>query len=343
MLKYIRMLGLPAAALWAMAVAVAAGERAAEPGAATRAAARGLSVVERAAASYPTHRSCFSCHHQTLPMLAMVTARRHGIPVDEELLRAQARFTHESFRSRTDAMREGKGIGGTSMTVGYGLWALRLAAWEPDATTEAMVSFLLKIQDENGRWARYTSRPPLEDSDVTCTVLAAYGLQKYAADAQRDQAEAAIGRARAWLAHAPITSHEDRVARLGGLGLLGATPDEIVVARQSMLETQREDGGWSQLPTMESDAYATGQALVVLRQTGLSPDDAACRRGVEFLLRTQCDDGSWWVRTRSKPIQVFFDNGDPHGNDQFISIPATSWAVAALAGSVNDAKTEDAE
>jgi hypothetical protein len=29
----------------------------------------------------------------------------------------------------------------------------------------------------------------------------------------------------------------------------------------------------------------------------------------------------------------FFDNGDPHGKDQFISIAATCWAVAALAQS----------
>ena len=52
---------------------------------------------------------------------------------------------------------------------------------------------------------------------------------------------------------------------------------------------------------------------------------------MEFLLRTQCPDGSWHVKTRSKPIQTFFDNGDPHGPDQFISIPATAWATTALA------------
>jgi hypothetical protein len=42
-------------------------------------------------------------------------------------------------------------------------------------------------------------------------------------------------------------------------------------------------------------------------------------------------DGSWHVATRSKPVQVYFDNGDPHGKDQFISMMATSWSTAALA------------
>jgi N-acyl-D-amino-acid deacylase len=82
---------------------------------------------------------------------------------------------------------------------------------------------------------------------------------------------------------------------------------------------------------MPSDAYATGQALWVLFTVGRAPDEAECRRAIEFLLSTQQADGSWFVKSRSKPIQVLFDNGDPHGTDQFISTPATCWAVSALA------------
>jgi hypothetical protein len=61
---------------------------------------------------------------------------------------------------------------------------------------------------------------------------------------------------------------------------------------------------------------------------------------VAFLLKTQQPDGSWLVETRSKPIQKFFDNGDPHGKSQFISITATGWAVAALATTLTDAKLD---
>jgi hypothetical protein len=101
-------------------------------------------------------------------------------------------------------------------------------------------------------------------------------------------------------------------------------------------KSQREDGGWGQTPVMQSDAYATGQALLMLVQTnGYSKksihDSGFYRKGIDFLLRTQQEDGSWHVVTRSKPVQVYFDNGDPHGKDQFISMMATSWATAALA------------
>ena len=217
------------------------------------------------------------------------------------------------------------------MTVGYALWALDLAGWKPDETTEAMVTFLLKNQKDDGRWMRYTSRPPLEDSNVMCTVLAAYGMGKYASESQRAEVEKAIAKAKQWLAAAPIESQEDRAARLWGFSLLGAQPEQLQAARDAVFAAQHEDGGWSQLDNMASDAYSTGQALFVLRETGLAVSHAAYDRGVRFLLKTQCDDGSWLVETRSKPIQTFFDNGDPHGKHQFISIPATSWAVTALA------------
>jgi len=99
-----------------------------------------------------------------------------------------------------------------------------------------------------------------------------------------------------------------------------------------MLALQRSDGGWSQEPSLESDSYATGEALTALRESGMAAaDDPAVRRGVAFLLRTQLQDGSWYVKSRSVPIQVYFESGFPHGVDQWISAAGTAWAVRALA------------
>jgi hypothetical protein len=62
----------------------------------------------------------------------------------------------------------------------------------------------------------------------------------------------------------------------------------------------------------------------------VAADSAAYRKGVAYLLKTQQADGAWLVTTRSRPAQVFFDNGDPGGKSQFISFVATNWAVLAL-------------
>ncbi len=82
---------------------------------------------------------------------------------------------------------------------------------------------------------------------------------------------------------------------------------------------------------MESDAYATATVLYALRHAGaIDSGDAEWTRAVRFLLDQQLEDGSWFVKSRSKPFQTYFESGFPHGKDQFISTTATSWATVAL-------------
>jgi hypothetical protein len=84
------------------------------------------------------------------------------------------------------------------------------------------------------------------------------------------------------------------------------------------------------LPTIESNAFATGQTLVALQTAGMPVSDPVYRRGVQFLLDTQMEDGSWYVRTRALGFQPYFDNGFPYGVDQWISTAGTDWATMAL-------------
>ena len=111
---------------------------------------KGLAIVEKAATSYPKHRDCFACHHQTLPMLAIVTAAERGWKADLHVVEEQAEFTRTSFTSRLDALKAGKDIGGRSMTVGY-VPVLDLAGHEADELSAAMVTFLAEKSGEIGR------------------------------------------------------------------------------------------------------------------------------------------------------------------------------------------------
>jgi Prenyltransferase and squalene oxidase repeat len=94
---------------------------------------------------------------------------------------------------------------------------------------------------------------------------------------------------------------------------------------------QRSDGGWSQLPTLDSDAYATGEALYALNVAGkMSTSDPVYRKGTDYLLRTQAPDGSWHVKSRSIWLQPYFESGFPYGHDQWISAAGSAWAAMAL-------------
>lgn len=105
---------------------------------------------------------------------------------------------------------------------------------------------------------------------------------------------------------------------------------EIAAQAKRLVALQRDDGGWAQLALMRADAYATGQALYALQVSGLVPGNPVYQRGVAYLLRTQTEDGTWFVRTRAFGFQPYFETGFPHGVDQFISASATAWAVMAL-------------
>ena len=75
--------------------------------------------------------------------------------------------------------------------------------------------------------------------------------------------------------------------------------------------------------------------MTALAESGaVKPSDQVYQRGVRFLLDTQLEDGSWYVRSRAIPIQPYFDSEFPHGKDQFISAAATNWATMALARAV---------
>ena len=126
-------------------------------------------------------------------------------------------------------------------------------------------------------------------------------------------------------------NNEERSMQVLGLAWAKAPARDIRDSVQALLAEQRLDGGWAQLPTLETDAYATGQALVALQTAGLDVASPEYRRGVAFLLRTQFPDGSWLVRSRTFPVQPLKDSGFPHGKHQWISAAGTSWATTALA------------
>ena len=89
-------------------------------------------------------------------------------------------------------------------------------------------------------------------------------------------------------------------------------------------------------PDLTSDAYATATTLYTLHELGIAPSDAAYRRGVDYLLRTQLSDGSWHVASRAPKFQPYFQSGFPHDHDQWISASATAWATMALSYAASD-------
>jgi BNR repeat-like domain/Prenyltransferase and squalene oxidase repeat len=293
---------------------------------------KSLPLLLKGAEGHVANRHCFACHNQTLPVMALTAASARGFIGRPEDLKKQMEHTVNFLDDNRDGYRNGKGQGGQVETAGYALLTLELGRWKPDATTEAVVEYLLQYNSDQDHWRTTSHRPPSEASDFTASYLAIRALRHWGAVSQKDRIDKRMATVRDWFIKTPAQDTEDRVFRLWGLHVAGAENEHVQPAARELIASQRADGGWGQIETMESDAYATGSALAVLHETGkLSPADPVYRRGVDYLVKTQLDDGSWRVKTRSKPFQTYFETGFPHGKDQFISIAASGWATTALA------------
>lgn len=309
-----------------------------EPGnEAIRAAiSRALPLLEKGSAGSAAERTCFTCHNQALPAMALSAARRRGFAIDEENLQRQLDHTSAHLHRGLDNYLKGRGQGGRVITAGYALWALEAGQYEPDETTAAVAAYLLKYQKEADHWRHPGSRPPSSGSDFTTTYVALRGLAAFGTPEQEPQIESRVDKVRQWLLTAEPKDTEDRVFRLRGLAYAAVNEEVLQTATRGLLDAQREDGGWAQTAELESDAYATGTVLMALLDAGgLSATDPAVRRGLRFLLDKQLDDGSWHVVTRAKPFQTYYESGFPHEEDQFISISASSWATLALLRAVD--------
>jgi ankyrin repeat protein len=306
------------------------------PAASPRAAVeRALPGLQRSDVTFLKKAGCVSCHNNTLTAMAVARARTRGVAVDEQVARGQKQAIGRFVASWRNRLLQGIGIPGEHDTVSYILLGLSAEGYAADEATDAMVRFLRGRQAADGHWPIDGHRPPIESSDIEVTAASMRSIQLYAPPSERTACEAAVRRAAEWLAKVDPLSTEDRAFQLLGLGWSKAPKHTIEKAAHALIAEQRPDGGWAQLAGLASDAYATGQALTALVESGgITVADASYRRGAAYLLSTQRADGSWFTRSRAIAIQPFFESGFPYGRDQFISAAATNWATMALATAI---------
>jgi ankyrin repeat protein len=302
-----------------------------------------LPLIQRADANFIPRAACASCHNNSFAAIAVGAARNSGFQVDEKTAAQQMKANAFGLEKLSDNLHQGffvpvQDVFG-QFVVGYILVGLDAEHYKPDLNTDAAAMYLKSHQTPDGEWPYPVAdaRPPICSNYIGQTAVSMRALQLYAPKADRATYDRAIQLAASWMARAKSTNNEDRSYRLLGLAWYGKDNDSTQKAMRELLAKQRPDGGWSDLDSMESSAYATGRSLHALQTAGLPSSDPAYGRGVKYLLSTQQEDGSWYVRTRAMALQPFFDAGFPHGFDQWISAAGTSWATIALSQSVKAA------
>ena len=298
---------------------------------AAEAVRRSLPLLQRSDVQFLRTAGCVSCHSNSMTAITVARAREQGFGVDEAVASRQLTTVIDYIEEWRERNLQGQGIPGDHDTMSVVLLGLAAERHPTDAATDAMARFIWRQQRADGRWPLVAYRPPLESGDLEMTATTIHALQLFGPRHLRAETDAAVARGAAWLRSAQPASTDDRVYQLLGMRWTVTDAHVIAAAGRALAREQRADGGWAQLPTLASDAYATGEALVGLLDSGaIAPRDPAIRRGVRFLLQTQLADGSWFVQSRVIPLQPYFDAGFPHARNQFVSIAATNWATTAL-------------
>jgi len=202
--------------------------------------------------------------------------------------------------------------------------------------TQAAFARMWKLQKPDGSWQWIKCDwPPMEHDDYFGAVYAAVGVGMAPGDYARSPVvHDGLDRLRDYLKkHAAPDLHH----KTWHLWAASRIPDVMTDAEKQatikeLLSKQREDGGWS-LPSLgswkrrdgsdndpkaDSDGYATGLVLYVLKEAGLKKGDDAIQRGVHWLQTHQTESGRWFTRS--------LNNDKAH----YITNAGTAFAVMAL-------------
>src|SRR5438874_446026 len=95
---------------------------------------RALPLIQKGSAGHMAQRTCFACHHQGIPVLAMSTARAHGVAVPDDQIQKHLKFIADFLDKNRANYLKGKGQGGQVDTAGYALLTLEMGGWKADAT-----------------------------------------------------------------------------------------------------------------------------------------------------------------------------------------------------------------
>jgi ankyrin repeat protein len=307
--------------------------------------ARSIALLQQASTGFFKESGCVGCHHQNFTAMAVAAARKKGIRVDEEAAAEHLKVVKAQWTGAQEFLLQRLDPPGASDTLAYSLLGLAAVEYPADAITDSMVVNMAQEQQPDGSWGvGGVARSPLEEGNIARTALGIRTLRHYGPKGLQSEFDKRLAKARDFLLEAQAKTTDDWAMLLLGLKWAGASAEKTGVAAKGLLHLQREDGGWAGNPHLESDAYATGEALCALDESGtLKAVDARYQRGVAFLLRTQQADGSWHVKSRAVKFQPYFQSGFPYDHDQWISASGTAMAAMALANAVTTSEQRAAK
>ncbi len=289
---------------------------------------KALGVCQAAGAKFRKAGGCVSCHAQLYTGLAVQFAKPYDVKANYALEAQQTSASVKVGATLAPGFLELQDPGGAFNAAEHLLLHMSASGPNHSFATDSIIHYLCATQRKEGDWPVAGGRPPSEEGRFTFTAYAVRLLKAHRIPALGPEIDHRIALATAFLKKESPTTFEDRSMQI--LGLAWSTKDVPQPLVKDLIDRQRPNGGWGQTDNLPADAYATGKALMALREAGTKATDPAYAAGVRFLLRTQQANGAWHVVTRSFAFQPYFQGGFPYDHDQWISHEGTALATIAL-------------
>src|SRR2546425_8891579 len=158
---------------------------------------KSVDLLQKCGPIFVKNGACTSCHHQSLPAMAISIARPRGFRINERIAREQLQASAAFLNARRERYLQVVDIGGGADTISYSLLGMAAEKYPPDALTDAMVYYLKATQASDGRWRATSHRPPLEYSDISTTAVSLRATQLYAPEGEKAEYQGKIERAAA--------------------------------------------------------------------------------------------------------------------------------------------------
>lgn len=284
---------------------------------------RSLPFLEKGAVQWMQTKKCATCHHVPMMLWAHQEARKQGFAVNDTAMRELESQSLAHYLAHPEFTPTGQDDGFMEKKLGPGTIYLSIALQANPAPGAEVVDALRRFRDnfvarqnDDGSWTTKLNQAPLVDDHDSMTMLILAAMSPGDLDdRQRESRERAVR----WLAQAPVREPSQPLALRILVAAQNGDKDAVSRHVEQLRGLQQQDGGWSQIAGLATDALATGQALYALSAAGVPASDAAIGRAWRFLSSTQQDDGSWLVHTRN-----------PNSHDLIISYYGTGWATLGL-------------
>ncbi len=247
---------------------------------------KSLAFLDKAGDTWIEEKSCNGCHHLPELLWSHREAKRRGFAIDQAKLDEWIEWANPKT----------KDIGAGLEQAGLMLMAL------PEKPPPSAVEVILKNQKADGSWnpsGQMSNMQRRDPAEVKGNSARLFLLALAASDAKPEVVEEAKKKAKGFLEDKlPPKALETLIYRCLYERKFG-TPEAAEALRAEVIKQQHADGGWGYiLAEPASNALGTGQALYLLGQTG--GDDAAevVRRGQQWLLAHQGQDGGWLADIR---------------------------------------------